>query len=121
MFAIDRILSMTVTNLPCQIPLGFNIDEYVRDALSVMRGGPQIDVELLFDRKTSAWAKDRIWHPSQKAMLDKRGCLTLVLQAADNPELVGWIFSFGMGVRVIKPETLRQQVKSIANCIANQE
>ena len=121
MFAVDRILSLTVTNLPCQMPLGFNLEEYVRNALTVMRGGPQIEVELHFDRKTSAWAKDCIWHPSQQSTLNKDGCLTLKLQVADTPELVGWILSFGAGVRVIKPETLRQQLKSIANKIANED
>jgi predicted DNA-binding transcriptional regulator YafY len=121
MFAIDRILSLTVTNLPCQMPLGFNVEDYVRDALSVMRGGPQIEVELRFDRKTSAWAKDRIWHPSQKAILDNDGCLTLVLQVADTPELIGWILSFGSGVKVIRPEILIQQLKSEAREILQQE
>jgi predicted DNA-binding transcriptional regulator YafY len=121
MFAIDRILSLTVTNLPCQMPLGFNVEEYVRDALSVMRGGPQIEVELLFDRQTSAWAKDRIWHPSQKAVIDKKGCLTLRLLVADTPELIGWLLSFGDGVRVIRPDTLRLKVFSAAERIANKE
>jgi predicted DNA-binding transcriptional regulator YafY len=121
MFAVDRILSLTVTNLPCQIPLGFNVEDYVRNALSVMRGGKLIEVELRFDRKTSAWAKDRIWHPSQKATIDKDGCLTLRLQVADNSELVSWILSFGAGVRVMRPESLRQHLKSIAVKIANQE
>jgi predicted DNA-binding transcriptional regulator YafY len=121
MFAVDRILSLTVTNLPCQMPLGFNVEDYVRDALSVMRGGPQIEVELRFDRKTSVWAKDRIWHPSQKATLDKKGCLTLVLQVADTPELIGWILSFGPGAVVKVPATLRERVKATALQIANQE
>jgi predicted DNA-binding transcriptional regulator YafY len=121
MFAVDRILSLTVTNLPCQMPLGFDIEDYVRNALTVMRGGPLIDVELRFDRKTSAWAKDRVWHPSQKATADKHGCLTLRLQVADTPELIGWILSFGPGVRVIKPASLCERLKSTAMEIANQE
>jgi predicted DNA-binding transcriptional regulator YafY len=86
-----------------------------------MRGGELIEVELCFDRKTSAWAKDRIWHPSQKATMDKDGCLTLKLQVANNPELVGWILSFGAGVRVVKPVALNQHIKSVASQIANQE
>jgi predicted DNA-binding transcriptional regulator YafY len=121
MFAVDRILSLTVTTLPCQIPLGFNVEDYVRNALSVMRGGELIDVELRFDKKTSAWAKDRIWHLSQKATINRDGCLTLQLQVADTPELVGWILSFGSGVRVVKPESLREHTKSVALKIANQE
>ncbi len=118
MFAVDRIQSLTVTNLPCQMPLGFNVEEYVKNALNVMVGGPQIELELLFDRKTTAWAKNRIWHPSQKATLGKDGCLTVVLQLADTPELVGWILSFGSGVRVMRPDSLRQSVLSTAAKIA---
>ncbi|HTY63834.1 MAG TPA: WYL domain-containing protein [Acidobacteriota bacterium] len=121
MFAIDRILSVTVTSFPCQMPLGFNVEEYVQNALTVMRGGTPIDVELQFDRATTAWAKDRIWHPSQKATIDKEGRLTLTLQVAETPELVGWILSFGSGVQVIKPDSLRQQLKSTATKIADQE
>ena len=83
-------------------------------------GGATIDVELRFDRKTSAWAKGRIWHPSQKAALGKDGCLRLRLQVADTPELVGWILSFGAGVRVTKPAELTQRLKSTATQIANQ-
>jgi predicted DNA-binding transcriptional regulator YafY len=121
MFAVDRIRSLTVTNHPCQIPLGFDVEAYVRNALVVMVGGKQIEVELRFDRKTSAWAKDRIWHASQKATVDSRGCLTLRLQVADTPELAGWILSFGSGVRVIHPGSLRERILSTAREIARQE
>jgi predicted DNA-binding transcriptional regulator YafY len=72
MFAIDRIRSLTVTNHPCQMPLGFDLEAYVQDALVVMRGKP-IEVELLFDRSTSAWVKDRQWHPSQQSSEHKDG------------------------------------------------
>jgi predicted DNA-binding transcriptional regulator YafY len=119
MFAVDRILSLTVTNLPCQMPLGFDVEDYVRNALTVMRGGPLIDLELRFDRKTSAWAKGRVWHPSQKATLGRDGCLTLRLRVADTPELVGWILSFGPGARVAAPEELQRRLKAAASQIAN--
>jgi predicted DNA-binding transcriptional regulator YafY len=119
MFAVDRILSLTVTNLPCQMPLGFDVEDYVRNALTVMRGGPLIDVELRFERKTSAWAKGCIWHPSQKATVDKHGCLTL--KVVETPELVGWILSFGPGVRVTKPASFFERLKSAAMQIATQD
>ncbi|MBN1545413.1 MAG: WYL domain-containing protein [Syntrophaceae bacterium] len=121
LFAVDRILSLTVTNLPCQMPLGFNVEAYVANALTVMRGGPEIEVELQFDRKTSAWAGNRLWHPSQKAVIDKKGCLNLTIRVADTPELVGWILSFGNGVRVIKPDKLHQKIKATALEISEQE
>ena len=45
--------------------------------------GQQITVELKFDKATAAWAKDRIWHPSQQTTLLKNGQLLMTLQVAD--------------------------------------
>lgn len=113
MFAVERIRSVTPTDHPYQLPLGFNLEAFVQDALTVMRG-PRINVELLFDKPTSAWAKDRTWHPSQEAMLRKDGRMTMTLQVADSRELLGWILSFGSGVQVLKPDHLRKAVQNEA-------
>lgn len=113
MFAVDRIRSLTPTTRPCQMPLDFDLDAYVKDALVVMRGKP-IDVELLFDKPTAAWVKDRQWHPSQQTTLRKDGRLALSLRAADTPELVGWVLHFGAGVRVVSPASFRDKVRTEA-------
>ncbi|MEW6247060.1 MAG: WYL domain-containing protein [Nitrospirota bacterium] len=116
MFAVERIRSVTLTDHPYQMPLGFDLDAYVQDALTVMRG-KRIDVELLFDKATAAWAKDRIWHPSQKLTPLKGGRLRMALQVADTRELVGWVLSFGSGVTVVRPDSLRGAVKKEAKNI----
>jgi predicted DNA-binding transcriptional regulator YafY len=113
LFAIDRIRSLAITDHPCQMPLGFDLDSYVNEALVVMRGKP-LDVELLFDRKTAAWAKDRIWHPSQQLKQLKGGRLQMTLRVSDTRELLGWILSFGAGVQVVSPPSLREKVKEEA-------
>lgn len=120
MFAVDRIRSLAITNHPCQLPLGFDIEAYVRDALVVMRGTP-IEVALLFDRPTAAWARDRQWHPSQQLHDHKDGRLTMTLRVADSRELVGWILNFGSGVRVLQPASLREKVREEARKIFSQE
>jgi len=120
MFAVDRVRSLTITNQPCQLPLGFDLDAYVRDALVVMRG-KSIEVELLFDRPTAAWAKDRQWHQSQQCTVHKDGRVTMRLQVADTRELVGWILHFGSGVRVIEPQSLREKVQEEARKIFSPE
>jgi len=109
MFAVERIRTLTLTDHPFQMPLGFNIKDYVQDALGVMRGRP-IHVELRFDKRTAAWVKDRIWHQSQHITPLKSGELNMTLTVANNRELIGWILSFGSGVRVMKPASLKQAV-----------
>jgi len=113
MFAVERIKSVTPTELPYQIPLHFDFDAFVEDSLTVMRG-PRIDVELEFDKSTAAWAKHRVWHPSQELKRLQGGKLRMTLSVADSRELVGWILSFGSGVRVARPESLRTTVKQEA-------
>jgi len=110
MFAVERIKSVTLTELPYQIPLQFDFDAFVEDSLMVMRG-PRIDVELEFDKPTAAWVKHRVWHPSQELKRLPGGKLRMTLSVADSRELVGWVLSFGSGVRVARPESLRTTVK----------
>jgi predicted DNA-binding transcriptional regulator YafY len=113
MFAVERMSAVTLTDHPYQMPLGFDLEAFVQDALTVMRGRP-IEVELRFDKATAAWAKDRIWHPSQKLTPLKNHGMTMRLNVADSRELVGWILSFGSGVQVVKPQPLQQAVRDEA-------
>jgi predicted DNA-binding transcriptional regulator YafY len=116
MFAVERIKSLTLTDHPYQMPLHFDLDAYAENALVVMQG-KQIEVELLFDKMTAAWAKDRIWHASQQTKKLKDGRLRMTLTVADTRELVGWILSFGSGVKVVRPDSLRTAVKQEATRI----
>jgi predicted DNA-binding transcriptional regulator YafY len=117
MFAVERIRSLTITDHAYQLPLGFDVEAYVQDALVVMRGR-QIAVELVFDRRTAAWARDRVWHPSQELAPLRDGRLRMTLRVADTRELVGWILSFGRGVRVVRPAELRRRVRLEALALA---
>lgn len=117
LFAVERIRSLTVTDHPYQMPLGFDLETYMRDALVVMRG-KQIEVELLFGKSTAPWVKDRIWHSSQRLTPVKQGSLKMSLRVADTQEFLGWILSFGSGVQVLKPRSLREKVIEEAKRIA---
>jgi predicted DNA-binding transcriptional regulator YafY len=111
MFAVERMRAVTLTDHPYQMPLGFDLEAFVRDSLTVMRGRP-IDVTLRFDKATAAWAKDRLWHPTQKLTPMKNGTMLMTLTVADSRELVGWVLSFGSGVGVVRPASLRNAVET---------
>ena len=117
MFAVERIRAIALTDHPYQMPLGFNAEEYVRDALMIMRGG-RIEVELVFSKKAVAWIKDKIWHSSQETSLLKDGHMRMNLKVADTDELLGWILSFGSQVQVVRPDALREKVKEEAGKIS---
>ncbi|WP_447601054.1 helix-turn-helix transcriptional regulator [Nitrospira sp. Nam80] len=117
MFAVERIRSVTPTDHPYQMPLHFDLDAFVQDALTVMRG-PRIEVVVEFDKATAAWVKDRVWHVSQKIERRPAGRLRMTLTVADTRELLGWILSFGSGVTVLEPEKLREAVVDEARKMA---
>jgi predicted DNA-binding transcriptional regulator YafY len=117
LFAVERIRSIALTDHPYQMPLDFKVDEYVQDALGVMRSGRRIEIELLFSKKAAAWVKEKNWHPSQQTTLLKNGCLKMTLKVADNEELVGWILSFGGEVRAVIPQALLMKVREEAKRI----
>ena len=119
MFAVERIKSATPTDFPYQIPLHFDFGAFIEDSLTVMRG-PRITVELEFDKPTAAWVKDRVWHPSQQFTHLPRGGMQMMLSVADTRELVGWVLSFGSGVRVVQPDSLRTAVEEEAKKIVAQ-
>lgn len=116
LFAVERIKSCTPTSHAFQLPLHFDLDAYVGDALRVMRGKP-VTVELLFDKATTAWVKDRTWHPSQQTVLEKGGRLRMTLTVAATPELVGWLLTFGGDVTIIRPQELKAAVRTAAEKI----
>lgn len=116
LFSVDRIRSITITNEPCQMPLGFDVDDYVANALVVMRGAP-IEVSLEFDRAAAPWVRDREWHQSQRLEPARGGALRMALKVSDTPELVGWILSFGSRVKVLSPESVRNRVREEARKI----
>jgi predicted DNA-binding transcriptional regulator YafY len=116
MFAVERIRAVTLTDHPYQMPLGFDLEAFVQNSLTVMLGRP-IAVELRFDKATAAWAKDRTWHTTQKVTPLKNGGMLMTLTVADSRELVGWVLSFGSGVRVVRPHTLSDAICSEAKKI----
>ena len=116
LLAVDRIRSLTVTDHPYQIPLGFDLEAHVQNALVVMQGKP-ITVELLFTRSAAPLVKDRVWQRSQALTPQKSGRLKMTLRVGDTPELVGWILSFGGEVQVRKPPALAEKVREQARRI----
>ena len=72
----------------------------------------------MFEKATAAWVKDRVWHPSQDIKFLRNGQLRMHVKVADSRELLGWILSFGSGVRVVKPDSLRAAIVEEARRIA---
>ena len=65
MFVVERIKSMAVTDRPYQLPLGFDLDAFVQDSLTVMRGLASKS-NCRSTKRQPHGPKDRTRHPSQR-------------------------------------------------------
>ncbi|MBI5379352.1 MAG: WYL domain-containing protein [Nitrospirae bacterium] len=116
LFAVDRIRAVTVTRHPYQIPLGFDVEAYMAEALEVMRGKPA-EVELRFEPRAAAWVRERLWHPSQELAELPGKRLRMTLRVAQTPELIRWVAGFGGEVTVICPPGLRKAVREVGQAL----
>ncbi len=86
-----------------------------------MLGGLQVDsvLDILVNKLMAMTdrAKDRQWHPSQQVEMLKEGGMKMILHVSDTAELLGWILNFGSGVRVVRPDSLREKVQEEAKKI----
>lgn len=108
-FAVQRVQDLKPSGRHFQ-PAEFQVEDYLRASLGVWRGAAE-PVVLVFEKSIARWVQEKRWHGSQRLRHLPGGRLEMRLDVALTPELKRWILSFGSDVEVLKPESLRQQVR----------
>jgi len=109
-FAVERFRAVRLTDIPFEVPAGFDPDRYLKGSFGLFRGQP-VQVALRFSRAVARYIAEREWHPSQVAAPLLTGELDLTLQAPICPELKRWIMSYGKEVEVLQPKSLRDEIR----------
>ncbi len=108
-FAVDRIERIEILDRRFEVDPGFDFDRWVAGSFGVITE-PAARVRLRFDRRWASYVAEHEWHPSQRARRLAGGELELELAVGPTSELRSWILSFGEGVVVLEPESLRREV-----------
>jgi predicted DNA-binding transcriptional regulator YafY len=106
-FAIDRILSLSVTEERFEAP------EIEQDAFAHSLGvheGPPERIEIEFAPAIASFVRERMWHPSQQVDERPDGSLRLTLDVCTDVALRSWILGFGPLAKVIGPAHLAEQI-----------
>jgi len=116
---LDRIVKIEPVSISYIPNTTFDFEEYFDDVVgvSVPRSGEPETVELKFDKKRFSYILTKPLHPSQ-IVLDKDKCIVQIL-VFRTLELESLILSFGDNVEVLKPATLRRQIKQISANMSN--
>ena len=117
-FALSRISEAKVLAKSFKTPADFDFKKYFLSTFGLYKGKSTKEVTLRFTPDKSKWIKDQIWHKNQKVKLLKDGSLEISFPVSDFSEIKREILKHGDAVTVIKPESLRELIKSEAINIA---
>lgn len=112
MLAIQRIQKLETLDESFPQDHPFDAETFWKGKFGLF-SGEQVDIQLRFDRSVRHHIKGRTWHASQSVNEDEKKNLILTLKVGITPELISWILSWGVYVKVLKPPALIGEIKQI--------
>jgi len=116
-FVLNRISEPKVQARSFKKPADFDFQTYFLSTFGLYKGKSTKEVILQFTPEKSKWIKDQIWHKDQKVKILEDGSLQISFPVSDFSEITREILKHGDAVMVIKPESLRELVKTEAEKI----
>ena len=109
---IERIRAATLTTKRYEIPEEFDPDRYLAHSWGIWssEGTPTEEVHLRFDASLARRVQEAVWHRSQRLVELPDGGVELTFTVAGIVEIRPWILSWGDGVEVLAPASLRESV-----------
>ena len=110
-FAVSRIMKAKKLKEVFTIPDDFNYENYTDAHFGIFRSDNQDEVVIRFSEKHAPYIMERKWHPDQSITTQKDGGLVLSFSTSHLFEVKRWILSWGSGVEVLAPVSLRSDLQ----------
>jgi predicted DNA-binding transcriptional regulator YafY len=112
-FGLERIADMKVeTDIKYFEDPDFDPINYYKFALGITTSDSRpLDIVLSFSPQVSDYIRTQPWHESQKELENSKKEYRISLRLVPSMELVMQILSYGKDVKVISPESLKQEVE----------
>lgn len=119
--AIHRIVKWKVFDEYFPNDHSFNENEFFDNRFGLFEGKPE-KIKLKFDKSIRHLIEYKIWNPTQCFSEDKKQNLIMEFDAPITPELISWIMSWHLNVKVVKPKELKIEIiQKLMNCMKNYE
>jgi len=116
-FSLDAIRSLQETGKTFTMPQDFNLEQYMRDSVGVLRGEP-IEIVVRFDPVRARYARRRCWEFTHTLIDEVDGSLILRGTVSGLEEIRNEVLRWGEGITVVEPNELRHAVCEAAKRIA---
>lgn len=109
-FAIDAIREVVLLDARAREIAETELDRHMASGYGIFAGQNVEWARLRFATEVGRWVSAQIWHPEQRAWVEKDGRYLLEVPYSDDRELVMDILKYGADVEVLGPVTLRKRV-----------
>lgn len=113
-FALDRMSGLEITNVSFVLPANYNAEEsyrYCFGIISPIDENPQ-EIILSFDPFQGKYIKTLPLHETQQVLIDNHDELQIKLHLHITHDLLMELLSFGNNMKVIKPKSLANEIRS---------
>jgi predicted DNA-binding transcriptional regulator YafY len=112
-FHAGRITNITNTRRAFTQPQGFDAEEYLRRGFGMFRGGNDVLVEVEFDPYQARYARERIFHPTQRRREMSDGHLRVTFETTEAAleQVARWLLQYGEHARALQPDALRELMR----------
>lgn len=113
-FALDRLSDLDITKKRFRIPDDFNVNRHYKYCFGIIspNGHKPEEIELSFDPFQGKYIKTLPLHESQQILIDNEEELRIKLTLFITHDFFMELLSYGENLRVIKPESLINDLKS---------
>ncbi len=110
-FHSSRIRELKLLEETFTRPNTFDLNKYLQDGFSMIRGNQLFEVELIFDEYQSRWIRERpAIHPTETRSELPDSSIKITLQVTNLDSIKRFVMQYGSHVRVIKPLELQQEI-----------
>jgi len=113
-FALDRLTNLEITNSKFEFPTGYSIEENYRYCFGIIHPNDEVpqDIILSFDPTQGKYVKTLPLHATQQILIDNDEELQIKLKLFVSYDLVMELLSFGDNMKVLKPKSLADEIKT---------
>ncbi len=116
-FFVENIREIKVLNERFRRSSEFNSSDLFRNSFEYWSGDEQYEVVLRFSKKVATQIKNGVWSEEQEIETQRDGSVLLRMKVNSLEEVGNWVMTWGGEVRVVEPETLKQQTTNKAKQI----
>lgn len=110
-FNLGRIRRLEVLDEPYQIPRGFALERYLRNAWHLIpEKGPDREVTVRFGKLVAQNVAEVVWHKTQQVRFRPDGSMDFQVTVSGIQEISWWILGYGDQAEVLDPPELRRLV-----------